>query len=95
MIFMGIAAIYVGIERQVTYSKARRQSRALAAALAGAFQKGDLAAALKTCQDTQYKFSYLGHLMEVGLKEVNERFDKHGLESAKRAMERKVVQETA
>lgn len=95
MILMGIAALYVGLERWVTFRKARAQSRNLAEALASHFAKGDIAGALKTCRDTSYKFAYLGHLMEVGLKEISERSDHHGIAAARRAMERRSVQESA
>jgi biopolymer transport protein ExbB/TolQ len=95
LIVMGIACLYVGFERWVTFRKARGQSRSLAENLAGHFSKGNIDGALKTCQDQTFKFSYLGHLMEVGLKEVNARFDKHGISAARRAMERQSVQESA
>ena len=94
LIFMGIACIYVGIERWVTFRKARSQSVMLAEALSVCLGKEDLQEALETCRSPEYKFSYLGHLMEVGLKEVNDRFDSHGVRSALRAMERKAVQES-
>ena len=76
MIIMGIASLYVGIERLVTLSKARAQSRSLAESLTQHLVKGDVAAALKACQNPEYKFSYLGHLMEAGLRELNGRFDR-------------------
>jgi len=95
LILMGIACLYVGFERWVTFRKARGQSRDLAEALAGHFAKGELEGALKTCRDASYKFAYLGHLMEVGLKEVSDRFDDFGIDAAGRAMERRSVQETA
>ena len=95
MIIMGIASLYVGIERLVTLSKARAQSRSLAESLTQHLVKGDVAGALKACQNPEYKFSYLGHLMEAGLRELNGRFDRFGVESARRAMDRRSVQENA
>lgn len=95
LLFMGIVSLYVGIERQVTFAKARAQSRQLAATLTGHFERVDVAGAFKACQSREVKYSYLGHLMEAGLREVNDRFDAFGVESARRAMERRSIQETA
>ena len=95
LIIMGIAALYVGIERWVAFGKAKRQSRNLAATLGGYFAKGEITPARQACQAPEYKFAYLGHLMEVGLKEVELRFDRHGIDAARRAMERRAVQEAA
>ncbi len=95
LLIMGVASIYVGIERWVTFNKARAQSRDLAATLGECLADGALSRAINACQDPQYKFAYLGHLMEAGLKEVDERFDNFGVHSAERAMERRAVQEAA
>ena len=95
LLVMGIASIYVGIERWVTFNKARSQSRDLAATLGECLADGAVSRAISACQDPKYKFAYLGHLMEVGLKEVDERFDNFGVHAAERAMERRAVQEAA
>ncbi len=95
LLAMGIACLYVGFERWVTFRKARGQSRHLAETLAGHFSNGDIDGALKACRDASYKFAYLGHLLEVGLQEVSERSDTHGIAAARRAMERRSVQESA
>lgn len=95
LLIMGVACLYVGIERLVTFSKARGQSRMLAEVLTRHFATGDVSGGLKACRDPQYKFSYLGHLLEAGLKEVGDRFDRAGVDAARRAMDRRSVQENA
>ena len=95
LLLMGVSALYVGIERAVTFWKARAQSRALAEALTVHFAKGDVRGGLVTCQKVEFKNAYLGHLMEAGLKEIADRFDRFGVEAAKRAMDRKAIQENA
>jgi biopolymer transport protein ExbB/TolQ len=95
LVVMAIACVYVGIERWVTFGKARKQSRELAETLAGHLANSDVEGAQKSCQAPEYKFAYLGHLLEAGLKEINERFDANGIGAAQRAMERRSVQESA
>lgn len=95
LLIMGIACLYVGIERLVTFTKARGQSRMLAEALSKHFSNNDVDGGLKACKDPQYKFSYLAHLLESGLTEVGIRFDRHGVNAARRAMDRRSIQENA
>ncbi|MCB9742052.1 MAG: MotA/TolQ/ExbB proton channel family protein [Alphaproteobacteria bacterium] len=95
LLIMGIASIYVGIERAVTLYKARSQSRELAEALTSHFAKNDVHGGLAACQRADFKFSYLGHMMEAGLREIDGHFDRNGVEAAKRAMDRRAIQETA
>ncbi len=91
---MSIASVYVAIERSITYWKARKQSRMLAEAIMGPLGKQDVVGALKLTQAKEYKFAYLGHMLEAGLKELVVRFDPHGRDSAHRAMERAALRET-
>jgi biopolymer transport protein ExbB/TolQ len=94
LFIMSIASVYVAIERSISFWKARSQSRSLAEAIMGPLGKQDLGAALKLTQQVEYKFSYLGHMLEAGLKELTVRFDGHGRDAAHRAMERAALRET-
>lgn len=93
LFIMGILSVYVAIERFVTLKKATDQSRALAEALAKPMGDGDVAAGHKLCGQAQYKNSYLGHLMGAALKELDTRFDRHGVDAAERAIDRQNIQE--
>ena len=94
LFIMSIASVYVAIERLVTFIKARGQSRQLAEAIMAPLGKQDLNAALKLTMLPEYKFSYLAHMLEAGLKELVIRFDGHGRDAANRAMERAAMRET-
>ena len=93
LVFMGLASLYVGIERMVTFTIAKSQSRLLAAALTKPLADGDVSAGMKICAEKQYKNSYLGHLLQVGLAELAIRFDDHGVKAAERALRRQNSQE--
>ncbi len=94
---MGIGSMYVGLERWVTFGKARNQSRELAETLTGHLAKQDIAGALTATQDATVKNAYLGHMLSVGLAELDARnqVDRHGLNAARRAMDRRSVRESA
>jgi biopolymer transport protein ExbB/TolQ len=92
---MGVGSIYVALERAWALTKARNQSRALAGELAGAFAKGDGAAAVQLAKKPEYKDSYLGHLLVPGLNEFLARKDRHGIEAAERALQRVSIAEDA
>jgi biopolymer transport protein ExbB/TolQ len=94
---MGIASMYVGLERWVTFRKARDQSRVLAESLTGHLAKGDIGGALSAAQDPSVKSAYLGHMMLVALEELAARpsLDRPGLDAARRAMDRRGVRESA
>lgn len=94
LIIMSIASVYVAIERTITYYKARKQSRELAEAIMAPLGKQDVTGALKLTQLPEYKFSYLAHMLEAGLKELVQRFDGPGRDAALRAMERAALRET-
>ncbi len=93
MLIMGVMSVYVGIERLVTLNKARNQSRDLAEALAKPLSEGNIDKSLKLCSDAQYKSAYLGNIMKAGLGEISQRFDRHGVNAAMRAIERQNTQE--
>ena len=92
---MGVGSIYVALERAWALTKARNPSRALAGELAGAFAKGDGAAAVQLANKPEYKDSYLGHLLVPGLNEFLARKDRHGIEAAERALQRVSIAEDA
>lgn len=93
LLVMGVAALYVAIERLVTLGKARGQSRAVAEALAQPMKKGDVAAGIKVCKDPAYKNAYLGHLMGAGLGELADGLNADSVAAARRAIERRNTQE--
>ena len=95
MLVMGLASIYVSIERWVSFRKARDASQALGAELSEAFEKGDLKAALNACEREEYKQSYLGNVLRPGLAEVQGGVTRNSLDAGMRAMERQAIQEEA
>ncbi len=97
LFIMGILSLYVGLERWVTFGKARTQSRLLGGVLTDHLSTGDLDKALSATKDTAYKSAYLGHMLEVALGEIQERraIDRPGLDAARRAMDRRSVRESA
>lgn len=94
---MGIASLYVGLERWVTFRKARDQSRTLAAELTSHLARSDIAGALAATKDASVKSAYLGHMMQVALQELDDRpsIDRPGLDASRRAMDRRSVRESA
>ena len=93
LLIMGIASLYVGIERLVSFTKARSQSRLLAEALTRTMGVRDIGGSIKLCKSKDYKNSYLGHLLEAGLKEIEGRFDRNSVNAATRAIHRQNSQE--
>lgn len=92
---MAIGCFYVAIERTWSLGKTRSQSRDLAGAVGAALSEGDTAAALRIIKTGDYKAAYLAHLLEKGLTEFDTRKDRHGIESAARAMRNAGVAESA
>jgi len=88
-------SVYVAIERLLYFGRARSQSRALAESISGPLSKGNLEGALKVAKEEAYKLSYLATILRAGLVEYATRADHHGLEAAKRGLERVTVTETA
>lgn len=94
LLIMALLSFYVGIERWVTFKKARDASRELAGKLTGLLGSANLKEAAAACQDDLYKHSYLGHIMGPGLSEVATRLDRFGIDSSQRSMERASIQES-
>ncbi|MDP2317679.1 MAG: MotA/TolQ/ExbB proton channel family protein [Pseudomonadota bacterium] len=95
LLVMLIWSSYVGIERLVMFIRARAQSRALAEAIAKPLASGDMDASLKLVGADEYKLAYLGAIVKAGLGEYRARPDRHGIESAKRGLERMAMNEAA
>lgn len=95
MLAMLVGCLYVAFERAIAFTRARGQSRDLAAAVSRPMAAGDVAAALKVIMDEQFKASYLGAILKAGLGELKVRMDDHGVDAAERAIERTLITETA
>lgn len=95
LIAMLIGSVYVMVERLLLFSKARGQSRAVSETIGQAMKQWSVDAALKVASDEAYKASYLAMLLKAGLVELKGRADKHGVEAAKRALEKVALEENA
>jgi biopolymer transport protein ExbB/biopolymer transport protein TolQ len=92
---MGLASIFVAIERAIALVRARSASRALVGAIGPHFADNNPEAALTVAEDEQYKSAYLAHTLQAGLKEFIARPDRHGIEAAERAIQRAHIDEDA
>lgn len=88
-------ALFVGIERLIAHTRARKQSMQLAAEVVASLNVSDVAKALEQSKKDEFKSSYLGAILRAGLAEVEVRADAHGLAAAKRAVEKVIPQEIA
>ena len=95
MIIMGLASIFVAIERTIALVRARNASRTLAGTIGQHFADGNAEAALKVAEDDQFKQAYLARTLQAGLREFIARPDKHGVEAAERAIQRAHIDEDA
>jgi len=93
LLIMSVGSIYVAVERLITFTKARGQSRLLAAAVVAPLERQAVGEALGLVKRTEYKFAYLGHMLQAGLGELDKRFDGPGGAAAVRAMERAALRE--
>nr|MBA2321569.1 MotA/TolQ/ExbB proton channel family protein [Deltaproteobacteria bacterium] len=93
LVVMFLGSIFTGFERALAFYNARRQSRALAQAVVKPLQGGDITGALKVAQKEDYKASYLGSILRAGLRELELGVDTHGLDNARRAVEKAHVEE--
>src|SRR5262245_49799596 len=69
---MLIATFFVGLERLMAFSRARKQSMRLRNEIIGPLQQSDVGSALRIAQDDQYKSGYLANLLKAGLRELND-----------------------
>lgn len=95
MVGMLIACLYVAIERFLALSRARAQSRSLAAVVGGSLKGGDIAGALAKVSAEEFKDAYLGAVLKAGLIEMKTRADKHGVAAAERTMDVAVTEHGA
>lgn len=95
LILMFLGSIFVAIERLIAFNRARNQSMRLAAEIVKPLQQGSVSQALKIAQDEQFKSSYLGALLRAGLRELDARLDRHGIENAARAVSKAYVEEVS
>ncbi|MFT4624152.1 MAG: biopolymer transport protein ExbB/TolQ [Myxococcota bacterium] len=95
LILMLIASIFVTIERLIAFNRARNQSMRLAAEIVGPLQAADVDTALKIAGDEQFKAAYLGSLLRAGLRELQNRRDAHGVQNARRAVDKAHSEEIA
>jgi biopolymer transport protein ExbB len=95
LLVMLVWSIYVGIERLITFIRARSASRQLAEEIAKPLSAGDLDGSLKLVNDPKYKLAYLGSVIRTGITEYKARTDHHGIEAAKRGLERVALIEAA
>ena len=91
LFFMSAWSIGVMIDRLMSYSAARKQSRAFAPAVAGALREGKLDEAIKIAD--RYKKSHLAKVVVAGLQEfqahqMSSEIPGEEIEASKRALER-------
>jgi biopolymer transport protein ExbB/biopolymer transport protein TolQ len=95
LLFMLVWAMGVGLERYITISVARRQSRALVPIVTKHIAAGDTEKALAEAQSKSYEKSYFAKLLDAGLTEFNARQDKYGIEAVERALDKNSIQENS
>ena len=91
LFFMSAWSIGVMIDRMMSYSAARKQSRQFAPAVAGALREGKLDEAIKIAD--RYKKSHLAKVVVAGLQEfqahqMSAEISGEEIEASKRALER-------
>ncbi|MEZ4240968.1 MAG: MotA/TolQ/ExbB proton channel family protein [Myxococcota bacterium] len=93
---MLLGTVFVGLERLMAFSRARKQSMRLRNEIIGPLQQGDVPAALRIAEDEQFKAGYLSGILKAGLRELDENpSDKFALDAAKRAVAKAHAEELA
>jgi len=95
LVLMLLWALFVGVERLIAFSAARKQSMAVVADILKPLEGGDVDAALKVTKNEEYKAAYIGALLGAGLQELSGRFDAHGISNAHRMMDKAEHEEVA
>jgi biopolymer transport protein TolQ len=95
LVVMLFASIVVSIERLWYFKQGRDQSMALAAAIVSKLEAGDVPGAYLITQADEYHRAYLGGLLRAGLKELDLRFDRHGIHNAERAVDKAIAEENS
>ena len=93
LFLLSIVSIYLFIERQLVFAKARNKSKKLAPVLAGMLKKGQIQEALKLSSRKENKGSHLARVTAAGIKEFLEGKEHHlsleeQIETAQRGCER-------
>lgn len=94
MAVMSVYSLAVMIERYLTYTKAKGQSRSYSPRVAKALKDGNIQNAIKVSQDKSVKNSHLAKVLLAGLQEAHYQgvegkgTDAEALESAHRAIQR-------
>lgn len=93
LIFLSIISLYMFIERMLSYSRAKKQSKAIAPKLADLLKNGQIKEALALCNKKEYKGSHLARVTAAGIaeflegKEANLNFAEQ-IETAQRGCDR-------
>lgn len=72
LIFLSILSIYLFIERQMVFAKAKRRSKQIAPKLADLLKKGQVQEALTLSSKKDFKGSHLARVTAAGIKEFFE-----------------------
>lgn len=88
LVLMLFATFIIAIERQIAFGKSVKQSKELAASIVPSLQKGDIGGALALAKGEDFSSSYLAGMLAAGLAEMDERADTHGIDNAKRALDK-------
>ena len=72
LMFLSVVSIYLFIERQIVYFRARTKSKAVAPKLADLLKKGQIQDALTLSAKKEYKGSHLARVTGAGIKEFLE-----------------------
>ncbi|MCK4556944.1 MAG: hypothetical protein KAU47_05460, partial [Candidatus Aminicenantes bacterium] len=72
LFFLSIVSIYLFIERQLVYAKAKSKSKKIAPVLAGMLKRGQIQEALKLSSKKENKGSHLARVTAAGIKEFLE-----------------------
>lgn len=95
LLAMLLYSTYVAVERTMLFAKSRKQSQALAGAIAKPLSERDLDASLKVARSADFEAAYLGYVLRGALAEFAARPDQHGAEAAGRALDRVAIEQGA
>jgi biopolymer transport protein ExbB/TolQ len=93
LLVMLLACCAVAGERLWMLSAAKRQSQELGFRVAKALKDNNTQAAIEIANSPKYSKSYLGRLLQGGLKEFSARPDENGIEAVERALEKNSIGE--
>ena len=90
---MLLLSVVVFVERIWFFNTSRKQSMILAAQIVGPMKSGDIRGAVAMTRAEEFEKAYLATLLRAGLTEMDERFDKHGIHNAERALDKAASEE--